>query len=115
MNNILPDLKICQEAFKKGIIKESKFSFVKFPSGEICIMETNTHPNFNIYPAPLTDEILKVLPEKEIFFNKGEDGYLVQYGPLVMIENSVIEVIDKKLSNALLLLAIKLKSEGMLK
>lgn len=117
MQNILPDLKICQE--EKGIIKESKFSFVKFPSGEICIMETNLHIAFNLCPAPLTDEILKVLPQQfggsdlEIV-KLPHDIYSCGY-PRDIMGRGINYVQDKKLSNALFLLAIKLVDEGIIK
>jgi hypothetical protein len=133
MINILPDLKICQEA--KGIVKDSKFVWVCNPWAfsdksrwMILLRKEAEDPNRNgierITPAPLTDEILKMLPK---FFKKDGDAgivyliiecndncYVVYYGHYEHVEKHFF-TINEKLSNALLLLAIKLVEEGLLK
>lgn len=73
-----------------------------------------------ICPAPLTDEILKVLPEKiyfeDVIFRlkifKIKNDYLVRYRS----KDGLVSIfsINKKPSNALLRLAIRLKDEGII-
>jgi hypothetical protein len=124
MINLVADKEICQEAFKKGIKIESELMWnedlsTKFPVKNEKTADWITKPS---YPAPITDEILKELPEKieagiehvtyylEIF--KRKDDYLAHYRS----KNGVVFTfnIDKKLSNALLMLYTKLKDEGII-
>jgi hypothetical protein len=122
MQNLVPDLKICQEA--QGIVKDSKFYWgmevyedFKIYSKEdaFCLVEEKFY-----FPAPLTDEILKVLPwmispegtPQYLTIEKVEEEYTAGYGRLGKFNLYYFR--DKKLSNALLLLAIRLKKENIL-
>lgn len=109
---LVPDLEICQEAKAKGVVIESSFWYkIGDSTGTVNIILKekldigNIH--FSYYPAPLTDEILKKLKDVEIEIVCGIDNvFIVRW-----LNDSFI---DKKLSNALLLLAIKLKDEGII-
>ena len=127
MQSILPDLKICQEA--KGIVKESKFDWSLITYSDIessnrftYRIRTNEEIKRDLkelngtlkdkVSAPLTDEILKVLPigiKITRFIEVGTGNELFD------VCHFGYRVIDKKLSNALLLLAIKLVKEGIKK
>jgi hypothetical protein len=139
MQNLVADLSICQEAFKKGIKIESKFWWFeerKTPYDSVYndpeyywelkeVGNKNIKTEYNTAcPAPLTDEILQVLPVEvrngvDIYYlmiEKTEDGFTACYGQrdndgciayYIMFE-------DKKLSNALLSLACKLKDENII-
>ena len=133
-NDLVPDLKICQEAKEKGVVINSLSYFVKeYPVKEkevwvIARKETITG-TISFYenehcPAPLTDEILKVLPETikrydRLFclrITKTAGNYFAWYEEFETDDGIDYDLYfeDKKLSNALLLLAIKLKEEGII-
>jgi hypothetical protein len=68
-------------------------------------------------PAPLTDEILQILPDniKDVsIIVKTKNGFGVFLVDITENEDEEDKIIieDKKLSNAMLLLAIKLKEDG---
>ena len=160
IQDLVPDLDICQKAKEKGVVIESSFWWIKgkmeygyegeweilegdeyflfdltigkktFEDYEITpamsIESGNTEEEYRawdeeraigvkrmretIFPAPLTDEILEAIEMEdvdEITIRKGEVG-IYKKGVWKWVE-------DKKLSNALLLLAIKLKEEGIIK
>ena len=129
IQDLVSDLDICQEAKEKGVVINSLSYFVKeYPVKEkevwvIARKETITG-TISFYenehcPAPLTDEILKVLPREIIIegytslllIAKNEKTYTAGYET---DEDELYFIEDKKLSNALLLLAIKLKEEGII-
>jgi hypothetical protein len=127
--DLVPDREICQEAKDKGVVIESEYwwwkatpedkYYLSIKKGDRIETLENSwfttfgHKEEEYCPAPLTDEILKVLPVKALHGSlriyKDEDGYAVEYYDGGF--NKPIK--DKKLSNALLLLAIKLKDENI--
>ena len=69
LQDLVPDLKICQEAKEKGVEIESQFWYkIGDSTGTVNIIPKeklnigNIH--FSFYPAPLTDEILEVIKSK---------------------------------------------------
>jgi hypothetical protein len=109
IKDLVPDREICQEAKDKGVVIESEYWYkIGDKTNTVNIITAgkldigNIH--FSYCPAPLTDEILKVLPWKVkvsgvvLTFKilKVEDEYRVGYQEIYSV--------DKKLSNALLLL-----------
>jgi hypothetical protein len=106
IKDLVPDREICQEAKEKGVEIESFYKWAEILTGPTLICGEWSD---DATPAPLTDEILKVLPERAfsmpLYIKKFPLGYSVGYS--YSIEN-------KKLSNALLLLAIKLKEENII-
>jgi len=131
-NDLVPDLKICQEAKEKGVVIESSFYYEIYKDGFSLRMDGEETFNYDSrstdiwrkdedsVPAPLTEEILKVLPREIIIegytslllIAKNEKTYTAGYET---DEDELYFIEDKKLSNALLLLAIKLKEEGIIK
>lgn len=127
-----PDLSICQLAKEKGVEIESKFWWNRLsdcPDGkeDWVIIDSERYgrlvDKMTVVPAPLTDEILKKLPEKIIpelsggedfsylIIVKDKDFYTVGYDGGECIFETVQ---DKKLSNALYLLYMKLKETGII-
>lgn len=138
MINLVADKEICQEA--KGIIKDSKFYWSnlrysiekeewEYVGGDFLELYYEIIPTIPkgkknewmktkaiIFPAPLTDEILKVLPswievEREkcdLIILKEKDYFECSY-------DGEYCSTDKKLSNALYKLLIKLVKEGIIK
>jgi hypothetical protein len=128
IQDLVPDREICQEAKEKGVVIESINGYYSFSStqgvtAEIGIYENTPYEgdydtyNF-IANAPLTDEILKVLPQQfggqdlEII-KLPHDIYSCGY-PRDIMGRGINYYKDKKLSNALLLLAIKLTDEKII-
>ena len=120
IQDLVPDLKICQEAKDKGVVIESKYYWWhRLNDSKWMISPFNEIFNENYSSAPLTDEILKVLPREIIIegytslllIAKNEKTYTAGYET---DEDELYFIEDKKLSNALLLLAIKLKEEGII-
>lgn len=132
IEDLVPDREICQEAKEKGVVIESEYYWFQWEGDknnglrwDIRIGKNvdydGTLPNFvkQECPAPLTDEILLILPA---VIPDGVEPYIltivkVTNGYAVMYYNgksNLYRFENKKLSNALLLLAIKLKSEGII-
>lgn len=131
-NELVPDLEICREAVKSGLVMESEYYWFiglkdtdywfddDTPSYDTpkIINEIRNKLLGESYPAPLTDEILEKLPQQL----NGKDLKMVKL-PFDMYScgyprdekgHGLNYVKDKKLSNALLLLAIKLKEENII-
>lgn len=113
---LVPDLKICQEAKEKGVEIESELK-INLITGDIVCKEIYQYED--CAPAPLTDEILKVLPwaiktgDFKGFFSMQKDGEIYRsFYELGKERKFVFE--DKKLSNALYLLYMKLKKEKII-
>lgn len=131
-----PDLSICQEAQRKGVEIESNYywamnddnnfelcqlinNFIEFKNGK-SVNKIWLFENENYIPAPLTDEILEKLPVEieelgschHLVIRVYKEKFYVLYEDAYGEQEYCFE--DKKLSNALLRLAIKLKNEGML-
>jgi hypothetical protein len=131
IQDLVPDREICQEAKDKGVVIESSFYWTEL-NGEwftIDVLDGYSIPKGDedrFIPAPLTDEILKVLPERivksvdEVYILsiiKTTNGYIVMYFCDGYVKGDIHYIFrfeDKKLSNALLLLAIKLKEEKII-
>jgi hypothetical protein len=118
MENLVADLYICQEAFKKGIKIESVYKWAEIVGVMTIVCGVGYEDSVS---APLTDEILQVLP-KNILKNsktywltidKAGDCFNAYYKNDETLERNP-RFNDKKLSNALLLLAIELKKEGII-
>ena len=125
IQDLVPDLKICQEAKDKGVVIESKYYWWhRLNDSKWMISPFNEIFNGDCFPAPLTDEILKVLPETikrydRLFclrITKTAGNYFAWYEEFETDDGIDYDLYfeDKKLSNALLLLAIKLKDEGII-
>lgn len=123
LQDLVPDLSICQDAKKKGVEIESVHYWNNF-YGDWEVNDASYYKlSKDCTPAPLTDETLEKLPEKIIpelsngedfsylIIVKDKDFYTVGYDGGDCIFETVQ---DKKLSNALLRLAIKLKEEGII-
>ena len=122
INDLLPDREICQEAQDKGVVIESSFWYkVGNSSGAVNIVPEEMtdigNISFSYCPAPLTDEIMPKLPQQfggqdlEIV-KLPHDIYSCGY-PRDIMGRGINYYQDKKLSNALFLLAIKLKEMGI--
>lgn len=126
IQDLVPDREICQEAQNKGVKIDSNFWWKKDENKPYLVLKNSRYFNSKgniICPAPLTDEILEKLPEvikKEGIIYRinifKEDGvWFVKYyycdGEVYLSRYSFE---DKKLSNALLRLAIKLKEENII-
>ena len=130
IQDLVPDREICQEAKEKGVVIESAFKYFKFSLNKDYLLQFDPTNDFmtlsgeleDKVSAPLTDEILKVLPSHIIkdsrryylTIEKLSGEYCVSYD----YSDSSLELFlfsKYKLSNALLLLAIKLKDEGIIK
>jgi hypothetical protein len=143
MQNLVADLSICQEAFNKGVKIESEYYWQKITTKDWKISSYHDFDGINskgekeidgletikswandtdeVFPAPLTDEILEKLPwyigvdnkaEYLTIFKEGE-YYRVGYGRNGKFSYSY-DITYKKLSNALLKLLIKLKEENII-
>jgi len=123
IKDLVPDLSICQEAKEKGVVIESSFHWFEAHEGSDTwyLSDKIGIPGCGYVPAPLTDEILQVLP-KNILKNsktywltidKAGDCFNAYYKNDETLERNP-RFNDKKLSNALLLLAIELKKEGII-
>jgi hypothetical protein len=129
IQTLLPDREICQEAQKKGVVIESSFYYWMnrwggWADSDEPVLENhipnNPKDGWKFYPAPLTDEIFPKLPAK---IKKDNLEFLL----IITNENDIYSCFysgkslciyvteDKKLSNAMLLLSIKLKEENLLK
>ena len=130
INDLVPDREICQEAKEKGMVIESSFYWTEL-NGEwfiIDVLDGYSIPKGDedrFISAPLTDEILQKLPETinrydRLFclrITKTAGNYFAWYEEFETDDGIDYSLYfeDKKLSNALLLLYIKLVDEGILK
>lgn len=123
LQNLVPDREICQEAKDKGVVIESSFYWTELNVEWfiIDVLDGYSIPKgdeHRFVSAPLTDEILKVLPQQfggqdlEIV-KLPHDIYSCGY-PRDIMGRGINYYQDKKLSNALLLLYMKLKEENLL-
>jgi hypothetical protein len=129
--DLVPDREICQEAKDKGVVIESEYwwwkatpedkYYLSIKKGDRIETLENSwfttfgHKEEEYCPAPLTDEILKVLPDEINLTIVKEKENIFCVSAHIGIEKRRIIEYGKKLSNALLLLAIKLVDEGLLK
>jgi hypothetical protein len=139
IQDLVPDLSICQEAKDKGVVIESSFWWKKTIDSSRIEKHYNQITGTQLlygnkyiireasgdYPAPLTDEILPKLPNSIIKDTvKDEERFYLE---IIKLDDDSFSASyanekhgfyynfeDKKLSNALLLLAIKLKEEGII-
>ena len=129
IQDLVPDLKICQEAKDKGVVIESEYYWWhRLNDSKWMISPFNEIFNGDCFPAPLTDEILLKLPKHIRGTNENVPrfpnnnypfkltiSYSIKKGWSVSYAGLIKPIYDKnKLSNALLLLAIKLKEEGII-
>ena len=130
INDLVPDLKICQEAKEKGVVIESAFKYFKFSLNKDYLLQFDPTNDFmtlsgeleDKVSAPLTDDILKMLPwtiemnglPLYLTIQMQREVYCVGYERRAVYDNNY-HFVDKKLSNALLLLATKLMEEGIIK
>ena len=121
IQDLVSDREICQEAKEKGVVIESEYWWVKCKGGTFAIGKTGEFVDAEKCPAHLTDEILKVLPwtigmnglSLYLTIQMQREVYCVGYERRAVYDNNY-HFVDKKLSNALLLLVIKLKEEGVI-
>ena len=123
IQELVPDLSICREAKEKGVVIESAFKYFKFSLNKDYLLQFDPTNDFmtlsgeleDKVSAPLTDEILEIFKTKNKLDSfeviKKKDGYNAYFWNDK--DCNWTEVFDKKLSNALLLLAIKLKEEDL--
>jgi hypothetical protein len=130
INDLVPDRENCQEAKEKGVVIESSFKYFKFSFNKDYLLQFDPTNDFmtlsgeleDKVSAPLTDEILPMLPAEIelrdnfyslVILKSKKFGYRVYY---TIDENEKENFFfeDKKLSNAMLLLAIKLKEEKII-
>lgn len=135
LNELVPNLEICQMAKEKGVEIESSFWWVH----EFCDEEMDDRwvirdekdesiicgikcDGFDSVPAPLTDEILKVLPaflikENPLYsltITKNGEIYNACFSNDYKPNDQKYFFEDKKLPNALLLLYMKLVEEKII-
>lgn len=122
LQDLVPDLSICQDAKKKGVEIESVHYWNNF-YGDWEVNDASYYKlSKDCTPAPLTDEILEKLPffinykdkKTQLIMWKGFNDYFAGYQTNDNEREILFYFEDKKLSNALLKLAIRLKEEGII-